>query len=100
MVDDETIVRVAKASRINIEKIEEKEFASLRNDFNEILKIFEIIDDADVSEYDEEPTSLQVIDLDKDFRDDSSEDKNLRDESLKISPHKKDNFFKGPRCFD
>ncbi|MFW5852523.1 MAG: Asp-tRNA(Asn)/Glu-tRNA(Gln) amidotransferase subunit GatC [Nanoarchaeota archaeon] len=99
MVDDKIIEKVAKTSRISLGKTD---FDRLKDDFDEVLTIFKKIDEAEV----DEQFSIGLANTEKPFRDDitcnkkTSSTKSRKKSLLDLSPHKKADFFKGPRCFE
>lgn len=98
MVDDSTIAKVALLSRI---KIDEKDFSSLRSDFDEIIKIFNLIDDANISDSDEiDGIAMHPVEIIKGMREDVPKNSDYKESALKLSSKSKGDYFKGPRCFE
>ena len=97
MLDDNIVKRVANTSRINID---ENDLSSLKKDFEDILEIFHVIDSANV----DDDFKIHSIDVSCEFREDIESDTKTKKEYKKplmeLSPHSKENFFKGPRCFE
>lgn len=93
MVSEDIIQKVAKLSRLNLTSSEIKEFSK---DFDEVLEHFSILEKADISDVDE--INLHSVAKENILREDISSDKKLKDDALDISPHRKNDYFKGPRA--
>ena len=90
MVSEDIIKRVAKLSRINLTS---KEISKFKKDFDEVLDYFSVLETADVSDI-EEPEIITIKEFDDTLREDEPIESNLSKESISISHHKKDNYFK------
>jgi aspartyl-tRNA(Asn)/glutamyl-tRNA(Gln) amidotransferase subunit C len=90
-VDEEFVTRVAKVARLDLKDEEVKNFVP---QINEVLDMFSVIDDCDVS--DTEP-SFQPIKIEPYLREDNPKTCLAVEEVLSLTEHKKNNFFKGPK---
>lgn len=84
----EEIRKVAENSRI---KLDEEEVEGLKKDFNEILEMFETLDEIDTS--DTEP-SFHPVEVKSETRKDGVEEST--DKPFENTENVEDGFFKGP----
>jgi len=90
MVDVEDVKQVAENSRINISDEEAEEFTE---DFQEILGMFETLDEVDTE--DVEP-SFHPVDTDSKTREDEKEETLEVEKVFQNTGNKEDGYFKGP----
>lgn len=88
-INKELIEKVAKVSRL---KLTEKEVKEFQPQFNEIIKFFSILDEADTKNV---KPSFQPIEIKNVLREDKIIQKDL--DLLSNTKHKKDNFFTAPK---
>ena len=89
-VKKDTIEKVAKLARINLNDEEKIEFTK---DLNEILKAFKKIDEVDVTNF--EP-SFQPIKITGHLREDIPKMEYVREDLFRLTKNKTDEYFKGP----
>jgi len=90
MVDVEDVKQVAENSRINISDEEAEEFTE---DFQEILGMFETLDEVDTE--DVEP-SFHPVDTDSKTREDEKEETLEVKQVFQNTGNEEDGYFKGP----
>ncbi|MFP4118045.1 MAG: aspartyl/glutamyl-tRNA amidotransferase subunit C [Candidatus Woesearchaeota archaeon] len=93
MVDKKIIRKVATISRIHLS---EEEIDSLKNDFAEVMDIFSEIDKAEVDgcQAISEAKTLSLKETSQSTGDEHDYDV---DEIIRLSPHRKGRFIKGPK---
>jgi aspartyl-tRNA(Asn)/glutamyl-tRNA(Gln) amidotransferase subunit C len=84
------VEEVASNARINLD---EEEAEGLADDFEEILEMFETLDDIDTD--DVEP-SFHPIEVENNSRPDEREDTLEQDQVFQNTDNEEDGFFKGP----
>jgi aspartyl-tRNA(Asn)/glutamyl-tRNA(Gln) amidotransferase subunit C len=84
------VEQVASNARINLD---EDEAEGLADDFEEILEMFETLDDIDTD--DVEP-SFHPIEVENNSRPDEREDTLEQDQVFQNTDNEEDGFFKGP----
>lgn len=90
MVDAEDVKKVAENARIKVEDEEAEEFA---DDFEDILEMFETLDEIDTS--DVEP-AFHPVETESRSREDQKEDTLNRKEVFQNTENNEDGYFKGP----
>jgi len=90
MVDVEEVKQVAENARINIEDEEAENF---QEDFQEILEMFETLDDVDTE--DVEP-SFHPVETESKKRDDTEEETLEKEQVFQNTENQEDRHFKGP----
>lgn len=90
MVDREEVLDVAENARLKIDEEEAEEF---REDFEEILDMFDTLSEVDTS--DVEP-AFHPVDVSPDSREDSQEETLSREEVFRNTDNVEDDRFKGP----
>lgn len=86
----EEVEKVAENARI---KIDESEAEGLAEDFNEILEMFETLDEIDTEDVD---PSFHPVDVENDSRKDDVEQTLDKEEVFQNTENAEDRFFKGP----
>jgi len=84
------VEKVAENARI---KIDESEAEGLAEDFNEILEMFETLDEIDTEDVD---PSFHPVDVENDSRKDDVEQTLDKEEVFQNTENTEDGFFKGP----
>lgn len=82
-------------SKLNLSDSEIIEF---KKDFDEILEYFKVIDSAQI----DKNSDVKIISTNNDdffLRDDEIIDTNLKENCIKQSKNKEDDYFKGPKTF-
>lgn len=90
MVDIEEVRRVADNARLDID---EEEQAQFQDDFEEILDMFDALEEIDTS--DVEP-AFHPVDVEPEAREDEKEETLSRDEAFRNTGNEEDGHFKGP----
>jgi aspartyl-tRNA(Asn)/glutamyl-tRNA(Gln) amidotransferase subunit C len=90
MVDAQKVREVAENARINISEEEASEFA---DDFDEVLEMFQKLEDVDTE--DVEP-AFHPVDVEPETRSDEREDTLERQEVFRNTGNEEEGFFKGP----
>lgn len=90
MVDKSDVKEVAENARINLEDGETEKFAE---DFENILEMFETIDEIDTE--DVEP-AFHPVDVKPKSRDDKPGDSLEKEQVFKNTENEEDGYFKGP----
>ena len=93
-IDLKTVKHISKLSRISIE---EEKAKKLSNDLNSIFKFIEKLNELDTSKI-EPLTSIAETTLK--LRKDKIETKNIREDILKNSPDKNEDFFVVPKVVE
>lgn len=91
-INKELILRVAKNARLNLTEEEIKEFVP---QFKEILNAFSELDEVKT---DNTKPSFHPIEIKNALREDTPKECLPKEEILKNSRHKKDNYFLGPKA--
>lgn len=89
-INAELIKKIAQVSRLELSENEVEMFVQ---DFDSILKYFEVLDEVDVSS---EKMSIQPVELKGRLREDEIKPSLSNAEALKNSKNKKDDYFMGP----
>lgn len=92
MIDQKTIERVAKLSRLSLTEEEKEKFSK---DINEILESFSVIKKVDTDGVEPSFQPLEVMNV---FREDEPQDCLKQEDALSNSELKERGFFKGPRA--
>ncbi|MFB6203588.1 MAG: Asp-tRNA(Asn)/Glu-tRNA(Gln) amidotransferase subunit GatC [Candidatus Nanohaloarchaea archaeon] len=90
MVDVEEVRRTAENARIDIDEEEAEEFAE---EFEDILEMFEKIEEVDTEGV--EP-AFHPVDVEPEARDDVKEETLEKDEVFSNTENEEEGFFKGP----
>lgn len=90
MVDADKVQKVAENSRLSISEEEASEFAE---DFDEVLEMFEKLEEVDTG--DVEP-AFHPVEVEPETRGDEKEDTLERDEVFRNTDNEEEGFFKGP----
>lgn len=90
MVDAKEVKQVAGNARIKIEEDEAEEFA---DDFEDILEMFETLDEIDTE--DVEP-AFHPVETESKSREDSEEETLDKEQVFQNTENDEDGFFKGP----
>lgn len=90
MVDVDEVKRVAENSRIEIDEEEAEEFAE---EFENILEMFDKLDEIDTEDVD---PAFHPIEVETETREDKVEETLDREEVFKNTDNEEDGFFKGP----
>lgn len=90
MVDADKVQEVAENARINIEEVEASEFAE---DFDEVLEMFEKLEEVDTE--DVEP-AFHPVEVEPETRSDEKEDTLRKNEVFRNTDNEEEGFFKGP----
>lgn len=90
MVDAEEVEKVAENARIKIDEEEAEEFAE---DFEEILDMFETLDEIDTE--DVEP-AFHPVETESKSREDEEEETLEKEEVFRNTGNEEDGYFKGP----
>ncbi len=91
MVDKSEVERVAENARL---EIPDEELGSFVDDFEEILSMFEKLEEVDTE--DVEP-AFHPIDVEPEAREDTEEETLDREETFRNTDNVEDDQFKGPR---
>ena len=89
-ITEETVERVAKLARLELNSKEKKKF---QKDLNDILSAFKTLDEAPSSE-----PSFQPIPMENVYREDVVEKGLSNEVALSNTKHKEKGFFKGPKA--
>jgi aspartyl/glutamyl-tRNA(Asn/Gln) amidotransferase C subunit len=95
-VTEGTIKKVAKACRL---RLNEKDTIRFKKDFEEVLSMLSILEEADTSDISDDKVVLTPFQAEKKPREDIIEDKSLKAECLKLTKHRTEEYFKGPKVF-
>jgi len=87
---EDEVKDVAENARINLEQEEVK---GLAEDFNEILHMFETLDEIDTEDVD---PSFHPVNVEDQSRLDEKEETLEREEAFQNTRNEEDGFFKGP----
>jgi aspartyl-tRNA(Asn)/glutamyl-tRNA(Gln) amidotransferase subunit C len=90
MVDAEEVEKVAENARIEIDEEEAEEFA---DDFEEILDMFETLDEIDTE--DVEP-AFHPVETESKSREDEEEETLEKEEVFRNTGNEEEGYFKGP----
>lgn len=90
MVDVEEVERVAENARINVE---EEEAENLAEEFEDILGMFQKIEEIDTEDVD---PAFHPIDVETETREDVKEETLDKQEVFQNTENEEDGFFKGP----
>ena len=90
MVDADKVQEVAENARINISEDEASDFAE---DFDEVLEMFEKLEEIDTEEV--EP-AFHPIDISPETREDEKEDTLEKSEVFRNTENEEEGFFRGP----
>ena len=90
MVDVEQVKDVAQNARINIDEEEAEDFAE---EFEDILEMFDKLDEIDTEEVD---PAFHPIDVDSKTRPDEEGETLDKEDVFKNTENEEDGFFKGP----
>jgi aspartyl-tRNA(Asn)/glutamyl-tRNA(Gln) amidotransferase subunit C len=90
MVDAEEVKQVAENARIKVEDDEAEDFA---DDFEDILGMFETLDEIDTE--DVEP-AFHPVETESRSREDAEEETLEKDKVFQNTDNEEDEFFKGP----
>lgn len=90
MVDVDEVKRVAENSRIEIDEEEAEEFAE---EFENILEMFDKLDEIDTEDVD---PAFHPIEVETETREDKVEETLDKEEVFKNTDNEEDGFFKGP----
>ena len=90
IIDEATIRKVARLARLNLTDEEVKQFLP---EMKDILAAFSKIGELDTGDA---AISVHPIELRNHMRDDVPKESLTPEEALANTPHKKDNYFKGP----
>ena len=90
MVDAEEVKQVSENARI---KVEDEEAEGFADDFEDILEMFETLDEIDTE--DVEP-AFHPVETESKSREDSEEDTLDKDQVFQNTENDEDGFFKGP----
>ena len=93
-LSDQELKEIAYLARINVT---EEAFSSLKKELDEILDLFELLNEADTTNVD---AMSHPLDLSQPTRKDEVTEENLREELLKNAPSVKSGLFLVPKVID
>ena len=91
-ISKELIEHVAEVARL---KLTDKEIEKFSKELNEIVDVFSKLDKVDTKNVE---ASLQPVELKNMLREDKEEKTFSQEDALRLTEHKKDGYFKGPRA--
>ena len=91
-IDRELIEHVAEVARL---KLTDKEIEKFSKELKEIIGVFSKLDKVDTKNIE---ASLQPVELKNMLREDKEEKTFSQEDALRLTEHKKDGYFKGPRA--
>ena len=93
-IDKDTVKHISKLARISLD---EKKISSLSKDLSSIMKFIEKLNELNT---DKITPLTSIISASLKSRDDDVKDGKIRDQILKNSPEKNEEFFVGPKVLE
>ena len=93
-IDKDTVKHISKLARISLD---EKKISSLSKDLSSIMKFIEKLDELST---DKVTPLTSIINASLKSREDEIKDGKIRDQILKNSPEKNEEFFVAPKVID
>jgi len=91
-INKELIEHVAEVARL---KLTDKEIEKFSKELKEVIEVFSSIDKIDTKGVE---TSLQPVELKNMLREDKEEKSFTQEEALRLTDHKMNGYFKGPKA--